>query len=71
MRPYYYLKSRAPEQAVVPIKEFQDPVNRQRVSQPQSLIDPDGPDVVTLVAINNTGGSLTVQARLSWTEAQA
>jgi len=41
MRPYYYLKSRGPEQAVVPIEEFQDPVNRQRVSQPQSLIDTD------------------------------
>lgn len=34
-------------------------------------IYPDGPDVITIVAQNLTGGSGNLQARLSWTEAQA
>ena len=34
-------------------------------------IYPDGPDVITIVAQNITGSSGNLQARLSWTEAQA
>lgn len=34
-------------------------------------IYPDGPDVITIVAQNLTGSSGNLQARLSWTEAQA
>ena len=34
-------------------------------------IFPDGPDVITIVATNLSGSSGNLQARLSWTEAQA
>jgi hypothetical protein len=36
-----------------------------------SGIYPDGPDVITVVATNLAGSSGNLQARLSWTEAQA
>jgi hypothetical protein len=32
---------------------------------------PDGPDILTVVATNIGGGAATIQARLTWTEAQA
>jgi len=34
-------------------------------------IYPDGPDVITITATNLSGSSGNLQARLSWTEAQA
>ena len=41
------------------------------VSTAAIQVYPDGPDVVTVVATNIGSGSTNIQARMSWTEAQA